>query len=324
MHLWLYGKDGYYTRFRDIGREGDFYTAVSASRFFGASIAEFIWKKMQNEEISRRCSIVEIGAHRGYLLADMIEWFYHRDPSSIENLEFAIIERQDELIEVQKRYFADRFGSDIVLKHYRLGGESPLFEDACFISNEIFDAFACDLYRDGEMAFVEDGEIVWREADPDIVGFASKHSLIRGEIATGYEEFASEIYASAKRCDFISFDYGEKYVRNDFSIRVYDNHETYPLFDEELDISTAFANSDITYDVNFAHVIESFEKAGLRLESYETQARALVRFGIVDILQEYASIADYPSYLREADKIKTLLSPTIMGDKFKMVHFCKR
>jgi SAM-dependent MidA family methyltransferase len=29
------------------------------------------------------------------------------------------------------------------------------------------------------------------------------------------------------------------------------------------------------------------------------------------------------NYIREADKIKTLIAPTIMGDKFKMVHFQK-
>jgi SAM-dependent MidA family methyltransferase len=126
-----------------------------------------------------------------------------------------------------------------------------------------------------------------------------------------------------KSCDFVTFDYGEKYVRNDFSIRVYQSHKTYPLFDEELNLADSFKKDDITYDVNFGHVIEAFTKNGFKEESYETQARALIRFGIIDILEMFAKQTSQARYAREADKIKTLISPTIMGDRFKMVHFKK-
>ena len=34
----------------------------------------------------------------------------------------------------------------------------------------------------------------------------------------------------------MSFDYGELDARSDFSIRVYQEHQVTPLFDEELDI----------------------------------------------------------------------------------------
>ncbi|CAA6820866.1 MAG: Unknown protein, partial [uncultured Sulfurovum sp.] len=37
----------------------------------------------------------------------------------------------------------------------------------------------------------------------------------------------------------------------------------------------------------------------------------------------FAKQATQNNYVREADKIKTLIAPTIMGDKFKMVHFKK-
>ena len=128
---------------------------------------------------------------------------------------------------------------------------------------------------------------------------------------------------SAKNFEFISFDYGEKYVRNDFSIRVYNKHKTYPLFDEELELKEQFKIADITYDVNFAHVIEVFERAGCHLVKYQTQARALVEFGIIDILEQYHKIATQAQYLAQADKVKTLIAPTIMGDRFKVVHFRK-
>ncbi len=56
---------------------------------------------------------------------------------------------------------------------------------------------------------------------------------------------------------------------------------------------------------------------------YETQARALVRFGLIDILEQFAKQTKEAHYVREADKIKTLISPTMMGDRFKMIHLRK-
>ncbi|HGZ70542.1 MAG TPA: hypothetical protein ENK74_04010, partial [Nitratifractor sp.] len=147
--------------------------------------------------------------------------------------------------------------------------------------------------------------------------------LRTGEIARGYEAFAQEIANAAKSFEFLSFDYGEKYVRNDFSIRVYSKHETYPLFDEALNLQEHFGESDITYDVNFNHIIDAFEKAGSDLVEYTTQARALVNFGIIEILEQYHKIATQAQYLAQADKVKTLIAPTIMGDRFKLVHFKK-
>lgn len=76
-------------------------------------------------------------------------------------------------------------------------------------------------------------------------------------------------------------------------------------------------------DVNFEHVIDAFEEAGFKTIDYETQARALIRFGLIDMLEAFAKQTTQATYIREADKIKTLIAPTIMGDKFKMVHFKK-
>jgi len=34
-------------------------------------------------------------------------------------------------------------------------------------------------------------------------------------------------------------------------------------------------------------------------------------------------MATQAQYLAQADKVKTLIAPTIMGDRFKLVHFKK-
>jgi SAM-dependent MidA family methyltransferase len=322
MHQWLYGDDGYYSNYKPIGKGGDFYTAVSTSRFFGASIANHIYNQIVQNKISRDSYLIEIGAHQGYLICDMIEWLYSCDATLIDSMKFAIVERMPHLQQIQKEYIFSRFGNDVKIEFFDDISQLQI-DSAVVVSNEIFDAFACDLYKDGKIATITNHQIEWIDAPQDIKQWADKHYLRVGEIALGYEDFAKSIASRIKRCDFISFDYGEKYVRNDFSIRVYHQHQTFPLFDDELNLQESFKRDDITYDVNFAHVIEAFEDAGFSLIDYETQARALVRFGIIDILDMFRQQTTPAKYLQQADKIKTLLAPTIMGDRFKMVHFSK-
>ena len=322
MNEWLYGEEGYYKSFKAIGKSGDFYTAVSTSSFFGASIANHFYKLIQEDDFKRDGWLIEVGAHQGYLLCDMIQWLYTLDPTLVESLKFGIVERQPEVQKAQLKYIEERFGSDVQITHFNDINEVEV-EYAFVVANEIFDAFPCELIKDGEQAFVVDNVVEWREADKDLLAFVSMHRQVKGEVAVGYEAFAQNMAKGIKQCDFVSFDYGEKLVRNDFSIRVYESHKTFPFFDEELVLADAFQKADITYDVNFGHVIEAFEAAGFTTEKYETQARALIRFGLIDILEEFAKQTTQANYLREADKIKTLIAPTIMGDKFKMLHFRK-
>ena len=320
MNAWLYGEDGYYKNFKDIGKSGDFYTAVSTSSFFGASIANYFYKLLKEHKADSHGWLIEIGAHQGYLLCDMIQWLYTCDPSLVQTLKFGIVERQPEVRKIQLAYIKERFGEDITITHFN--DITDVNVDYAFVvANEIFDAFPCELLKDEQIAIVEDHTISWQEAPATMLKWAVKHHLKQGEVATGYEDFAKEMASGIKRCDFVTFDYGEKYVRNDFSIRVYRAHETFPLFDEALVLEASYKKDDITYDVNFGHVSEAFKEAGFEEVAYETQARALVRFGLIDILEQFAKQTSQEKYVREADRIKTLISPTMMGDRFKMIHF---
>ena len=320
MQDWLYGEEGYYRRFSPIGKKGDFYTAVSTSAFFGASIAQFLCKQIQNGTIGRDALLVEIGAHQGYLLADMIQWLYTCDASLLASMRFMIVERQEAVREAQKAYFAERFGDAVKLEQVEnLDAMEETY--AFFVSNEIFDAFPCELYIDGKQARIRENAVLWEDASDTIEHLARKYGMQKGEIAIGYDAFAQRLVRAAERFDFISFDYGDRYARNDFSIRIYTEHTVYPFFDEAVKLSELFGRSDITYDVNFGHVTDAFADAGIALVDYETQARALIRFGIIDLLEQYARQTTQENYVREADKVKTLLAPNIMGERFKMVHF---
>jgi SAM-dependent MidA family methyltransferase len=321
MNDWLYGDGGYYANFKAIGKGGDFYTAVSTSAFFGASIANYLLTLISEDSSKQNGYLVEIGAHQGYLICDMIQWIYSVNPDILKNIKFAIIEKHEHIRKAQNKYIKSRFGDEVIVEHF--DSIAKLQTDYAFVvSNEIFDAFPCELLKDGKIATISNHKISWQEASNETLAWAKKHHLNQGEIAIGYEKFANE-FKYLQKCDFISFDYGEEYVRNDFSIRAYAEHQVFPLFDEKLQLDKSFQKADITYDVNFAHVTSAFKEAGFEKLHYETQARALVRFGIIDMLGDFAKQTTQSKYIREADKIKTLLSPTMMGDRFKMIHFSK-
>ena len=325
---WLYSKDGYYSNYKTIGKEGDFYTAVSSSSFFGGTIGKRVVDIINDGFLSEEATIIEIGAHHGYLLSDMIQFIFTLNPELIKTLKFAIVERYEHLRIKQQEYFKQCFGDEIGLIHY--SDISEVNEKEAFIvANEIFDAFPCDLvYTNDENTLqhgvVENNTIKFIDNDDTFLAqYCEKYKVTKGEVARGYEEFASNLCNNIKKFEFVTFDYGEKYPRNDFSCRIYENHNVYPIFDENIKLENLYKQSDITYDVNFTHVIDSFKKAGAVNLSYETQLKALVSFGIIELLEILHKNVDEDTYLKEANKVKTLLNPIGMGDRFKMVSFRK-
>jgi SAM-dependent MidA family methyltransferase len=258
MAQWLYADDGYYAAYRPIGKKGDFYTSVSASKFFGGTIAKHLIDVIDEGFLSEHATVCEIGAHHGYLLADIVEFVYTLRPELLKTLSFAVVERFGHLQEQQLRYFEQSFGDAVTLRHYD-SPEQMQVAEAFFVANEIFDAFPCELYYKGKIGRVEQHEVHFDLEDEWVKAKAEQFHKDRGEIAVGYEAFARQMADAAQRSEFITFDYGEMQARPDVSLRVYQQHEVYPFFDETLDRATAFKKCDITYDVTFEHLKEAYE-----------------------------------------------------------------
>ncbi|MDD2789528.1 MAG: SAM-dependent methyltransferase [Sulfurimonas sp.] len=322
MNEWLYGEDGYYASYKEIGKGGDFYTAVSTSKFFGGTIAKHIISLVDEGFLHQNATICEIGAHHGYFLADVVQFIYTLRPKLLTTLNFVIIERFDTLQTQQTQYFADSFGDAVSVRHYKSLSELKC-KNAFFIANEIFDAFACELYYKGKTARVEEHEIKFDVEDTWVDAKAKKYHKDRGEIARGYEEFALEMANAAQSFEFMSFDYGEMAARPDFSLRVYAKHEVIPFFDENIKRSELFGKSDITYDVTFAHVKDAYEEAGVVFIELKAQMVALIDMGILELLEMLKENADEKIYAQELEKVKMLIMPNFLGERFKMIRFRK-
>lgn len=322
MNSWLYDSDGYYASYRPIGKNGDFYTSVSTSKFFGGCIAKHIISLIQSGFLSKNAVICEIGAHHGYLLADIIEFVYTLRPELIGSLQFVIIERFENLIKQQQAYFKASFGDAVKLSHYHSLDEFRC-KEAFFIANEIFDAFGCELLYDGKIASVVNKKIVFDTVDEEISRKAKRYHKQKGEIATGYEEFAKQMKNCADRFEFMSFDYGEMQARADFSLRIYKDHKVYPFFDESINIFDMYKKADITYDVTFEHVKDAFIQEQIEFIEFKAQMTALVDMGLLELLQMLKDKAGDKIYAQEIDKVKPLILPEALGERFKMIRFKK-
>ncbi len=333
MNDWLYGDDGYYTHHRTIGKEGDFYTAVSTSMFFGGSIAKRLLDTIESGFLSPTCSVVEIGAHKGYLLADIVQFIYTLKPSLLETLSFVIVEPFEENKNTQKAYFEEAFSDAIKLLHVK-NLEELCLQEAFFVANEIFDAFPCEVIKNHEMLMVEDNRLFFTTMDEKTKSLADRYAITKGEVPVGYELFARQMVKSCQKFEFVLFDYGDKNARNDFSLRVYTEHKVYPFFAlsdmvedkklrEKSNFDTFFGKSDITYDVNFSHLIGAFEESGVKIHRYSSQMSALVAFGLIELLDMLYQKSTKAQYEKEANRAKTLIDPSFMGERFKMVCFRK-
>lgn len=325
FNSWLYGEDGYYKNFKTIGKAGDFYTAVSTTNFFGASIANFLYDQIQTGRVSKNTALVEVGAHQGYLICDMIQWLYTCDASLIESMQFYIVEKQPKVQNQQREYIYNRFGNDVRVDI--VSALSEIKSDEVFVAaNEIFDAFACELVYDDKICHIDEKTLhpVWIDnKDEPIKQKCKKYGIEKGEVAVGFEAFAKELSNCAKKISFLTFDYGEKYSRNDFSIRIYKDHKVYPFFENGLNMDELYKKSDITMDVNFMHLIDAFEQNRFKTVKFSSQNSALVDFGLMEILEKYAKVATKQQYMHQVNKIKTLIDPTMMGERFKTVYFQK-
>ena len=334
MQAWLYAQDGYYAKFRAIGKGGDFYTAVSSSMFFGGSIAKRFLEVVEEGFLPEDTTIVEVGAHQGYMLADIVQFIYTLKPALLEKLSFVIIEPQEENRVAQNAYFKESFGDLITLKHVDTFSDISL-SSAFIVANEIFDAFSCELVKEDKMLYMDENSPYFDTQDAHTKALTQKYQIAKGEVAVGYESFASSMAQAVERFEFVTFDYGDKEKRYDYSIRIYHKHHSYPFFaltefvkdqeekPQDVTLEMLFKQSDITYDVNFTHLIDAYEEVGVRCEKYKTQLALLVEFGITELLEMLLKHADEKTYKAEMNRAKVLIDPSFMGERFKGVVFRK-
>lgn len=329
----LYGENGYYTTPHRVGTKGDFYTSVSASKFFGGAIASYILSLLEKGSLYLPLHIIEIGADKGYLLGDIALFLDALSQNVMQQCSFITIEPLDNLAQTQSTHFA------LLAKQTPLhfatykdlnSAPQPKPQTSLFIiSNELFDSFPCEVIHNNTMLHITQDSHIWRGIWQDIN--AHTRSIIQtykypanySGIMPLWEDFISSLGQFSKayqQCYFMSFDYGgyDQTHSLAFNPRFYLQHHVQTLMDflaQNGDFHTLYKKADITYDVNFTYLDTLLCSAGFENVFRTSQARALIeKMNILTLLESFATYQGFKAYFREIQKVKTLLHT--MGERF--------
>lgn len=332
----------YYASVHRVGSGGDFYTSVSASRFFGGAIASFILRRIESGQIKLPVRIVEIGADKGYLLGDVALFLEALSEGLIEQCEFISIEPLAPLREAQNTYFASSvFDTLSYHRPYACEVLLPPKEnmDLCILSNELFDSVPCDVFYNEKILCVEFCDERWRMLWHNLA--TKKKSLNKQSRAmaqtlgidlAGYTgvlphwfkliESLHTLIKNHRHGLFLSFDYGSWGISGEdilkTSPRFYAQHKVALLaeiFEQDLDMRELCGKADITYDVDFCLLDKLLGHIGLNLCFAKTQSRVLLEeMHLLKLLENYHAAQGFGAYLREVQKVKSLIHT--MGERF--------
>ncbi|RDU55845.1 hypothetical protein CQA49_02805 [Helicobacter sp. MIT 00-7814] len=333
----LYGENGYYNNPARVGKEGDFYTSVSVSRFFGAGIANYILKLLESSSLRLPLYIVEIGAHKGFLLKDIADFLCALGKDSLfSQLHFYTIEPLAQLQIAQKATLRDLTNFCVYDSLQSLESTlTPNAQSLFFVSNELLDSFCVDIFLQDSMFFVDGNCGRWVESKKCDLSWAQKDlraSLeklkLNGAYPPNLKPFLTQIAKCAKKSQsayFLTFDYDKLGAQNPSSfIRAYKNHQVFSFEEiQNLGFNAFYQVADMTADVDFEFVAHLFENLEFFQVFNKAQNKVLLEeCALFEVVESFEKSCDFSLYQKEAAKLRALLDPQILGERFRGVCFC--
>ncbi|MDC1311043.1 SAM-dependent methyltransferase [Burkholderiales bacterium] len=327
MHHALFDPQyGYYMRDTyKFGSRGDFITAPEVSDLFGRTIARQCAQILQMSG----GSILELGGGSGVLGSDILLELDRMDCSLDEYLLFepsaALTERQKERI--------GRLTPNIKSK-VRWVSEFPKNFNGIILANEVFDALPVHLLSlnaDGwqERGVALDNEsLTWQDRP---IQDERLHHVIDGldvntpyvtEVCLAADSLINELSQSLNSGAILAFDYGYEHCnyyhpdRRDGTLSCHYQHKV------DSDPLERPGHKDITAHVDFSRLAHAAHDVGLEVAGYVGQADFLVNCGITDLLASFDP-DQLDTYLPVASAAQKLLSPTTMGEMFKVISFTR-
>ncbi|EHL1420327.1 SAM-dependent methyltransferase [Campylobacter jejuni] len=291
FHVWLH--ESYYKNAVSIGKNGDFFTAVSVGNLFGTLLAKHFLNLIDKKILQLPLELVEIGANEGYLSRDFLSALLELRPEIFSQISFFVIEPHEKLRTLQKKTL-----EGVEFTHKNSLKECH-FKNAFFFCNELFDSFACELIDHDKMAFVENFKLIFKNMDENLITKCKALNLKKGELSLELENFFKDLNQTCERFIFAGFDYGTLNSQS-FSLRIYQKHEVFSPF--EVSLKDFFGKSDLTYNVNFTHLQKLIKEYDFKPLAFKKQSLAFMDFGFEDLL-EYAknkNIKTYESFLSQA------------------------
>jgi SAM-dependent MidA family methyltransferase len=336
MEWCLYHPDyGYYnSEGKKTGKEGDYYTAPCVHPFFGRMVARQL---MQMSDLlgTERFTVVEMGAGRGFLCRDILDWASRSAPAFYRRLDYHLFDASRRRVEEEKETLAfyEREGK----VSWGEAGELEKGEqmtEGCFLSNELVDAFPVHrvVFQGGKLREIyvgeHDGGFVEAPGDlslPEIGEYFTDDAVVlregqKAEVNLHAQQWIRAIGRRLRRGFVLTIDYGclagELYAprRMSGTIRGYFRHEA------SEDPYERIGEQDMTAHVNFSALIRGGEEAGLSFTGLVPQYRFLIGIGLLGEMAEAAKGMSEIEGLKMRLSLKHLIEPGVgMGEIFKVL-----
>lgn len=336
MALYEPGLGYYMSGLRKFGEEGDFITAPEISPLFSYCLAEQCLEVMQQLP---QASILEIGAGSGTMAADILQYLSGRDRLPGH---YFILELSGELQQRQRATLEARVPEAARRVRWLSRLDAAGF-NGIILANEVLDAmpvrrFHCRAAGLQEM-HVEiapsGGGFAWT-LEPAAAELRRTHREL--ERALGYElpeGYTSEwnpnlapwletLWRSLDSGVVLLIDYGyprSEYYLPERSMGTLSCHYRHRMHDDPLIL---VGLQDITAFVDFSAAAAAGAAAGFELGGFIDQAGFLINCGIERLCAEQLrSAAGIGAQLQRAQQLKTLLLPSEMGERFKVLALHK-
>lgn len=327
MELALYHPEyGYYSSENEkIGKRGDYYTSSDVHPVFGECIArqlEQMWQLLGRG----RFAVVEMGAGKGWLCYDILNFVRNEYPEFFEKIDYKIVEISRNLIERQSNTLK---GLEEKVSWEVFSEDGFSFEpiEGCFLSNEFVDSLPVhqvivennclkEIYVtiNDDMFCEKIGEL----SSPELKDYfnAIRINLKEGqraEVNLKALDWVKNVSQYLNRGFVITIDYGhpaeelysEKRYRG--TLMCYYEHTTNENPYERV------GNQDITSHVNFSSIIQEGSRSGLNTTGFVRQSNFLIALGILNKMHE--AQGDISKLLT----MKNLFLPGGMGDVFTVL-----
>ncbi len=318
---------GYYVAgARKFGADGDFVTAPEMTPLFGMALATQVAAILA---VSQARQVVELGAGSGALAADLLNALAERDALPAQYL---VLDVSPELRERQRVMISARAPAHAGRVAWI--DAPPAAIDGAIVMNEVLDAIppAIVMRRDG--AWFERGVtaltgLAWAERplhDAVLIAAAAERFPLTidfcSEVNLKAEALIRDLAQRMTGGAMLIVDYG--HAQHDYyaphrdggTLRAHYRHRA-------LDDPFIWPGlTDLTAHVDFTAIAVAGCDAEMTLAGYTAQAPFLVNVGILDALQATGAPTT-PAYLREASAVQKLLSPTAMGESFKVLALAR-
>lgn len=316
-----------------FGAQGDFITAPEVSPLFSRCVAIQCGQLIQG--LTDAC-ILELGAGSGVMAADIL-----RQLDAIKALpeHYYILELSASLRQRQQQTLSE-LPEHIQSRVQWLDSLEGLTFSGVVLGNEVLDALPVERFLiQGEevlQSFVNvsaNGELLIEYLPAsDELRDAVRHIEATANI-TFSEGYCSEICLQLKgwinaitqplkQGMVLMIDYGyprAEYYHPQREMGTLLCHYRHRAHD---DVLRWAGLQDITAQVDFTAVAEAAEQPGLQVAGYTHQASFLLDSGIEQLLTDMTQLA-VSEQLASAQQIKTLLLPTEMGERFKVMALLK-